>query len=311
MLPGGQIVVNFLIISNRADFFREVHDFCRKTSAANLVEHMSCELWMQPDWSQTEPTDHLIVDPVSMVLKHPGQISENAFAAAGTVCQNSGTVEAWNFLTRGELLLWLKEVSPMIDKSSITEEIIAQSSHMRLAHLRMPMCCPLIPKLRERLMRGLSDYHIVEGSRENQFCMALEESLNNAFYHGCLEIDSELKELEPDQFGTLAAKRELLSPWCERTVQVTELVSAFGLWLTIKDEGKGFNVQAAFDRCSDPELLLASGRGLMLMRAFADELFYNDTGNEVTLVLYADGQDRELPLGTHSSPGTERRLVVA
>ena len=94
-------------------------------------------------------------------------------------------------------------------------------------------------------------------------------------------------------------------------VQVTELVSAFGLWLTIQDAGKGFDVQAAIDRSNNPELLLASGRGLMLMRAFADEMFFNSTGNEVTLVLYADGQDRELPLGTAASPGDQRRLVVA
>lgn len=268
-------------------------------------------MWLQSGEKSPQGTNHLILDPVAIILEHPGQISENAFAMAGTVCQNSGTVVEWSIFSRGELLLWLKEVSPMIDESSIAEEVVAQSSHMRLARLQIPMCCRLIPKLRERLMRGLSDYHIVEGSRENQFCMALEEALNNAFYHGCLEISSELKECEPDQFGGLAAQRELLSPWCERTVQVTELVSAFGLWLTIRDEGKGFDVQAAIDRSSDPELLLASGRGLMLMRAFTDELFFNNAGNEVTLVLYADGQDRELPLGTHSSSGAERRLVLA
>ena len=48
-----------------------------------------------------------------------------------------------------------------------------------------------------------------------------------------------------------------------------------------------------------------------MMRAFADEMFYNVAGNEVTLVLYADGQDRELPLGTSLSSGTERRHIVA
>ena len=60
-------------------------------------------------------------------------------------------------------------------------------------------------------------------------------------------------------------------------------------WLTIEDAGKGFDVRAALERCNDPELMLASGRGLMLMRAFADEMFFNSTGNEVTLVLYTDG----------------------
>ena len=65
------------------------------------------------------------------------------------------------------------------------------------------------------------------------------------------------------------------------------------------------------DRCNDPEALLASGRGLLLMRGFSDELFFNPPGNEVTLVLYSESQDRELTLGTNNSVGTERRLVVA
>ncbi len=160
-------------------------------------------------------------------------------------------------------------------------------------------------------MSSLAEYHVVAGKREIQFCMALEEALNNAFYHGNLELSSKLKEDGSSRFIELAAEREVLSPWCERSVQVTELVSAFGLWLTIQDSGNGFDVQAVVDRCNDPEMMFASGRGLMLMRAFADEVFFNREGNEVTLVLYADGQERELPLGSSSSSGTEKRRVVA
>ena len=198
----------------------------------------------------------------------------------------------------------------MADEFSFFEEIVVQSRHVRLAQLRLPMCCRLIPKLRDRLMHSLAEYQVVEGKREIQFCMALEEALNNAFYHGNLELSSKLKEDGSSRFIELAAEREVLSPWRERSVQVTELVSAFGLWLTIQDSGNGFNVQAVVDRCNDPETMFASGRGLMLMRAFADELFFNREGNEVTLVLYADGEDRELPLGTSSS-GAEKRRVVA
>lgn len=271
---------------------------------------MSCETWLRSGGFPGGNPAYLILDPAAEILRLPIENSQNAFAAVRTVCQNSDTVEDGIFLSRGELVLWLREVSPMTDASSIQEEVIVQSPHLRLARLRVPMACRLIPKLRERLMRSLTDYHVVEGTRENHFCLALEEALNNAFYHGNLEISSELKECGSSRFGELAAERELLSPWCQRTVEVTELVSAFGLWLTIRDGGKGFDVQAALERCNDPELMLASGRGLMLMRAFADEMFFNDTGNEVTLVLYADSQDRELPLGTSSSPGSERRLVV-
>lgn len=239
------------------------------------------------------------------------QNSQNAFAVIGRVCQNNAQPESWLPVSRNDLILRLRELPVMTTEATIVEEVVVQSPHVRLAQFRVPTRCSLIPKLRDRLMRGIQDYHVVEGTKENHFCMALEEALNNAFYHGNLEISSELKEDGSSRFVDLAAERELLSPWCHRNVYVTELVSPFGLWITIRDEGNGFNVQAALDRCNDPEALLASGRGLLLMRGFSDELFFNPAGNEVTLVLYSESQDRELPLGTNSSLGTERRLVVA
>ena len=268
-------------------------------------------MWSHLGDKKQQSPYYLIADPASAFLPVPEQISGNAFAAMRIVCQNSDSAKGWQSVSRSELILWLREVSPMADEASITEEVVMQSKHVRLAQLRVPMCCRLIGKLRERLMRGLTDYHFVSETRKNHFCMALEEALNNAFYHGNLELSSDLKEDGSSRFVELAAERELLSPWCQRKVQITELVSEFGLWLTIQDDGKGFDVSTALERLNDPELMLASGRGLMMMRAFADEMFYNVVGNEVTLVLYADGQDRELPLGTSSSSGTERRHIVA
>ena len=198
----------------------------------------------------------------------------------------------------------------MEDECSISEEIVVLSRHVRLARLRSPVFCRLIPQLRDRLMLSLAEYQVVAGKREIQFCMALEEALNNAFYHGNLELSSQLKEDGSSRFIELAAEREALSPWRERSVQVTELVSVFGLWLTIQYSGSGFDVQAMQERCNDPELMFASGRGLMLMRAFADEIFFNREGTSVTGVLYADGEERELPLGTSSS-GSKGCCIVA
>lgn len=79
------------------------------------------------------------------------------------------------------------------------------------------------------------------------FAWRLEEALNNAFYHGNLEISSELKEDGTSRFLDLAREREQLEPWKSRHVQVTELVGLFGLWISISDEGNGFNVEAAFE----------------------------------------------------------------
>ena len=301
----------FCIISNRASFFYEIHRLCSRTSTANVVEHVSSEMWSHLGDKIQKSSNFMIADPTSAFLTLPEQISGKAFAAMRAVCQNSDSAEDWQSVSRSELILWLREVSPMEDEASITEEVVMQSQHLRLAQLKVPMCCRLIAQLRERLMRGLTEYPVVSETRQNHFCMALEEALNNAFYHGNLELSSDLKEDGSSRFVELAAEREQLSPWCQRNVQITELVSEFGLWLTIHDEGKGFDVAAALERLNDPELMLASGRGLMMMRGFADEMFHNLAGNEVTLVLYADGRDRELPLGTSASSGTERRHIVA
>lgn len=303
--------MQILVISDKAEFFQSVHTLCRQVIGRATISHISRECWNQALGVNFGKDDVCIAHPGTLRIRELEQNSQNAFAVIGRVCQNNVQPDSWLPVSRNDLILRLRELPVMTTEATIVEEVVVQSPHVRLAQFRVPTRCNLIPKLRDRLMRGIQDYHVVEGTKENHFCMALEEALNNAFYHGNLEISSELKEDGSSRFVDLAAERELLSPWCQRNVYVTELVSPFGLWITIRDEGNGFNVQAALDRCNDPEALLASGRGLLLMRGFSDELFFNPAGNEVTLVIYGEGQDRELPLGTNNSVGTERRLVVA
>lgn len=191
------------------------------------------------------------------------------------------------------------------------ETQVIDSQHLRLTRFVVPTRCSLISPLRERLLSAIGEFQVVSGSRENHFCMALEEALNNAFYHGNLEISSELKEDGTSRFLDLAREREQLEPWKSRHVQVTELVGLFGLWISISDEGNGFNVEAAFERCNDPELMLASGRGLLIMRAFTDELFFSARGNEVTIVLYSDDARKELPLQAVPETGELLRMEAA
>lgn len=304
-------MAKFCIISNRAEFFQQASNLCKRMSAGNSVEHISCEMWSRCDKMQPVPKCYLIADPLSGIPEFIGQISANAFAGVATVCQNSEEQNCWVSVSHGEFVLWLRDVSPLSDETSIVEEVLVQSRHLRLSELRVPTACRLIPKLRERLMRSFRDYPVVESTRENHFCLALEEALNNAFYHGNLEISSELKEGGSSRFVEMAAERELLSPWQKRHVYVTELVSVFGVWLTIQDDGQGFDFKAALKRCDDPESLLASGRGLLMMRAFSDELIFSPAGNQVTLVLYADSLNRELDLRSFSLLGKERQKVIA
>ena len=57
-----------------------------------------------------------------------------------------------------------------------------------------------------------------------------------------------------------------------------------GVQIAIRDEGKGFDPGSLPDPTDPENLIKASGRGLLLMRAFMDDVFHNETGNEVTLI---------------------------
>ncbi len=169
-----------------------------------------------------------------------------------------------------------------------------------------------IALLRDRLLSSLDEFGVTTDLAKTQTCMAVDESLANAFYHGSLELDSSLKEDGSNTFSQLAKERCQQSPWKDRRVSITELATPFGLWITIRDEGRGFDVAAALKRAEDPMSILASGRGLVMMKAFTDELIFNSNGNEVTLVIYHNrnqdvvelmkerSQSRSLNDGQHS-----------
>ncbi len=57
---------------------------------------------------------------------------------------------------------------------------------------------------------------------------------------------------------------------------------------TVRDHGAGFDPASVPDPTRPENLSRACGRGLFLMRQLMDEVWYNDRGNEVTLVLRLD-----------------------
>ena len=61
---------------------------------------------------------------------------------------------------------------------------------------------------------------------------------------------------------------------------------------TIRDEGSGFDTSLPRNPTLPDNIERYSGRGLLLMRMFMDEVLFNAAGNEVTLVKYRPGFDR-------------------
>lgn len=149
----------------------------------------------------------------------------------------------------------------------------------------------LIPGLLDEVRDVFTRFKI-GGPNPTQMLIGVEEALANALYHGNLEIGSELKHHDFKAFYELAQKARLQAPYRDRRVRLNVEVRAGNAWVTVCDDGAGFDPQQIPDPTLPENIVKAHGRGLMLMRAFFDEVVFNERGNEVTLVATAvpDGE---------------------
>lgn len=113
---------------------------------------------------------------------------------------------------------------------------------------------------------------------------ALQEGLINAIEHGNLELDSKLRELKDNSYQSLGDERRKQEPYASRKTYVTSEFSRDSCRWTIRDEGKGFDPDQLPDPRDPANLQRVSGRGLMLIRTFMDEVTFNDVANEITMV---------------------------
>lgn len=114
--------------------------------------------------------------------------------------------------------------------------------------------------------------------------IAVEEALLNALYHGNLEVSSDLKERAPNLFEETARQRCQEEPYRNRHIFIDAVVSREQAQFVIRDEGPGFNPKGLPDPTDPANLEKPSGRGILLMRSFMDEIRFNEQGNQVTLV---------------------------
>lgn len=119
---------------------------------------------------------------------------------------------------------------------------------------------------------------------------ALQELLLNAVEHGNLEIryQDKRRAIAEDRFEQLVAQRLAQPAFSQRNVSIQVLYErgAHSLRFRIADEGRGFQwrtyLRRGADACSSED---ANGRGIFLVHSFFPDMTYNETGNEVTLLV--------------------------
>jgi serine/threonine-protein kinase RsbW len=89
--------------------------------------------------------------------------------------------------------------------------------------------------------------------------LALEEAINNAIKHG--------NRYDPN-----------------KVVDLTFQVGPDKAVVTVTDQGDGFDPASLADPTADENLEKPTGRGVMLMQAYMDEVRFNEKGNQVLMV---------------------------
>jgi CheY-like chemotaxis protein len=139
---------------------------------------------------------------------------------------------------------------------------------------------PLVVHLQQECMA----LGLCEEAERVRMGVGLGEAFANAMYHGNLELSSSLREADSDAYHRTAEERRRQSPYQERRVEVEVRMARDRVEFVIRDQGHGFNPESLPDPTDPANLDKITGRGILLMRSFMDDVFFNDKGNEVTMI---------------------------
>ncbi|QDT03432.1 hypothetical protein K227x_18150 [Rubripirellula lacrimiformis] len=155
----------------------------------------------------------------------------------------------------------------------------------------MPNDSTLISPTVALLIQVASGMELLNGSTLVRVGVALEHALLNAMYRGNLQLGPSVTPahraiIYDDVTTDLIEKRKQSEPYKDRRVHVEATASKDEIRILVRDEGRGFDTSKLPGREDVQVVDTESGRGLVLMRSFTDELIFNEAGNEVTMIKY-------------------------
>jgi serine/threonine-protein kinase RsbW len=112
----------------------------------------------------------------------------------------------------------------------------------------------------EEFLRRVNESYRLSDEQLYMLLVAVTEAVNNGIIHGNGGDES-----------------KYVTVTCSRTDG--------SVVVRVRDEGTGFRPGELSNPLEEENLLRTGGRGVFLMRSFMQSVTYNDTGNEVTMVM--------------------------
>ncbi|MCS6977051.1 MAG: response regulator [Gemmatales bacterium] len=145
----------------------------------------------------------------------------------------------------------------------------------------------LIPPLIAHLQEKLGQIGLCDETGMIRVAVALHEAMVNAIVHGNLEIKTPPGGFDEKTLRQLVAERRQMEAYRDRRITVIVEESRSEAAYVIQDEGPGFDPHAVPEPSAD-SLDRTAGRGLLLIRTFMDEVFHNESGNQITMIKRRD-----------------------
>ncbi|HMP61092.1 MAG TPA: ATP-binding protein [Gemmatales bacterium] len=143
----------------------------------------------------------------------------------------------------------------------------------------------LIPCIVQMFQENVTGMGLCDETSCIRLGIALEEAIVNAMYHGNLEVSSELRRDGDQPYRDLIEQRKKQRPYSDRSVTIRATLSRDQATYVVRDQGPGFDPSKLPDPTAPANLESTSGRGLLLIRTFMDEVRHNETGNEITMII--------------------------
>jgi CheY-like chemotaxis protein len=185
----------------------------------------------------------------------------------------------------------LETVDEVLSVTGVNRDYERLLSRLRLAYCvfeldnDMSLFDPLVD-MAQQLMAAVD---LCDATGRFRVGVALKEALLNACYHGNLEIgfeegSPEAAHLPPDVVREMIDQRRKTPPHRDRTIRVEWDIQHDEARFSISDQGPGFDVETELAASQVDVQGNRCQRGLVLMRTFMDEVVFNATGNQITLV---------------------------
>jgi CheY-like chemotaxis protein/anti-sigma regulatory factor (Ser/Thr protein kinase) len=189
----------------------------------------------------------------------------------------------------------VEQVLQLDETDASTEELMQCITSAR-NQFRLPSDPALIPPLINYVQRMLTELGLGDAGQRRHVGVALEEALINAMLHGNLELSKlQMHEVRRHMHeGTeshVVESRRQESPYDGRRILFGVDVNPQKAQFVIRDGGPGFDTSEMDSKLEPANLSSADGgRGLTLIGSFMDEVNFNESGNEIRMVLHANGQ---------------------